>query len=383
MESTGYNLHDLKAQTVIGVSSSTGYQVQLGGIYGIAGTTEVTPPTAEVTAEAPAGTVPLTIARDGANIKLNWDAATYPAPQIFARSASFDNSYDGTNWTKVAGGGGIIGGVTGFSGYSESGGTGTLLNDNQVGAGSSDEVYYKAVISTVNVTTPTGQATLESAWAVGKVNVQLNGTAATLGKNLISLPFQTQQSMTVRDVLGEGTGTVWTEGDMAQYKFDAGPAYYTAIYTSGKQWKDAANTSHDPAFNFDYRFGNWIIVNEPKVVTMVGGVVNTDMSVAIYSGAGLPTGGKTLLGMLYPAAFGLAATSLIADGAAEGDLIQYKLDPLAPAYISAVVSSGVWKNAANPGAALDPRIATLTVPNGYIFVRYGSTGLVWNRTRPF
>jgi hypothetical protein len=249
--------------------------------------------------------------------------------------------------------------------------------DGQV-AGGEQEIYFKGCID--GYAQEIGVFGLSGNVAVGKVNVTLGGESGNPGKNLVSVPFFLPIT-TISDVFGDGADAPWQEGDLIQYKFAPSPAYLSAVYSSNA-WRDAANTANDPQFEADFRFGNWIIVTGPRDICLVGKVPNFATQVTVYDGAGLSTGGKTLLGMVYPLTLDLANSSLIADGAGNGDLIQYKVSPLNQVYISAVVSSGEWKNAANTSQALDPNIATLKVPNSYIFVKYGNTGFIWNRVAP-
>jgi hypothetical protein len=328
----------------------------------------------------PYGTVPLTIARQGENLRISWNQTLYPNPQLFVLqgdgSGQFTNEMDG--WVSLA-----TYSQTHPDEIDDPAGLrdGRIVHNGQVGAGV-PELYYKAVKA--DIVADDLPTIIPTAWAVGKVNIPLQGTVANPGKNLIATPLQTQQGMGVAAVLGEGAGTIWEAGDMVQSKIAASPAYKTAIYIDNT-WRDAASPANSPSFNLNYRFGNWVITKADKTLTVVGAVLSTDQTVKVYGGGGLTTGGKTLLGTVFPVPLGLSATSLVADGARNGDLIQYKLSPLTQAYISAVVSSGAWKNAANPSDPLDPRIATLTVPNSYIYVRFGDgadAGFTWRRTKP-
>ena len=334
--------------------------------------------------DVPWGTVPLNIARQGTGLMISWDKALYPNPQLFVLagdgSGQFTNNIDNNNWLPLtdyaAAHDGEIDDAAGL-------GDGRIVHGGQVGSGA-PELYYKGVKAEISAADL--PMILPTAWAVGKINAALQGTADPAGKNLIALPFQSQQGMTVAGVLGEGSETVWTEGDLVQSKFAASPAYKTAVYVGGA-WKDAANTANAPAFELDPRFGNWLITKANKTATLIGEVLHDSPTVAVdvYGGAGLTTGGKTLLGLVYPQALGLTATTLINDGARAGDLIQFKVSPLNPAYISAVVSEGAWKNAANPSEPLDPRISLLRTPNSYIYVRFGDgtdAGFKWLRTKP-
>jgi hypothetical protein len=249
--------------------------------------------------------------------------------------------------------------------------------DGQVGQGD-NELYFIGCLAGRNINT-------EQAVAVGKVNVALAGEAASEGQNLIAVPFLPQPGASVAEVFGEGSGAVWEEGDLVQKKVASSPSYISAIYKDNA-WKDLSRPTENPKFDIDPLFGNWVIVKSSKDITLVGKVINIPMDVAVYDGAGLATGGKggkTLLGTIYPLEINLTDTSLITDGAAEGDLMQYKVSPLAPSYVSAIVIGGAWKNLSDPNKPLDPGIATLKVPNSYIFVRTSDTGFVWKRQSPY
>ena len=334
----------------------------------------------------PAGTVPLLISKDGGSVKLSWDLATYgPNIQLFLLTGDgtgkFTNTYDTTiptkpNWGYVTAGGAGLSGEFDWSTRS----SGYVYHANQERATGWPESYYKALRQEIP---PTSYASLlPTAWAVGKINIPLQGTTLNPGKNLVSVPF-VPNSRSVKDVFGEGTLSPWGRGDLIQYKYMASPAYLTAIYTADSRWKDAANTANEPTFDVDPKFGNWIITTANKTVMVLGNVPLGGEEVAIFSGAGLATGGKTLLGQVYPVPVGLAGTSLISDGAANGDLIQYKRSPLEQVYVSAIMSGGDWKNAIDGSPTLDPKIAYLTIPNSYIYVRNAATGFTWRRARPY
>lgn len=316
--------------------------------------------------------VPLYITRDFSNFNINitWEAGKYPNATIYVLTGDGTGQYTESTTSWVAYNDPSI--ASEFNAGNI--GTGVLVHKGQVGGGYK-EAYYKAILSA-------NKDDLLNAHAVGKLLISLQGSSTTKGKNLVSVPFDPQPGKTVAQAFGQGSGSGWADGDLIQTKISGSPAYLTAVYTSN-QWRDAATPSQAPAFDIDFRFGNWVITSANKTLTVVGDVVATDQDVAVYSGAGLPTGGKSLLGMIYPVKMGLAATTLIADGAKEGDLIQYKKTPLAPQYISAVVSGGAWKNAADVNQALDADIATLKLPYSYTYVRYGSTGFTWHRVKPY
>ncbi len=317
----------------------------------------------------------------GDNIKIGWDPDIYKDPTIYAMIGNGTGQYSNllsAGWMEIFRGGKLNPeGVSGLSlGTVDIDPTdGFLILKGHVGQ-EAPEAYFK-IFSTV----PADDAAFANAPAIGKVNVTLQGEAANPGKNLISYPF-IAASMKIKDILGDGNDAQWQEGDMVQYKFAPSPAYLSAVYTADKLWKDAANTANEPAFDVDYRFGNWAIVKGQREITFVGNVLADNSTVAVYNGAGLTTGGKTMLGMVYPVALTLTDTSLITDGAQDGDLIQYKASALNQVYISAVVKEGAWKNAANTANPLDGNISLLVLPNSYLFVKYGDTGFDWNRVKP-
>jgi hypothetical protein len=364
----------LTGQSAIGAFPGGG---GLGGIYTRLGTMGAT------IEGVPRGTIPLHIIRNNADIFISWET-TIINPDIYMLTGEGSGQYvSDVGWQKVLSGGSLtpFGRECSFSFVWSF--PNELEHTDQVGRGFG-EVYYKGLIAGVDpaaTNSDTGLSNLASARAVGKVNIAVNGTTDTLGKNIISIPFNSTD-LHLSHVFGEGTDSVWREGDMIQYKVTGSPSYLTAIYTSNR-WRNAADPSSPPAFDVDYRQGYFILTRNAKIFTVLGSVINVDtVALNIYSGAGLPTGGKTLLGMVYPVQVGLTSTGL-STGASERDLIQYKVDALSPSYISAVYSGGVWVNAANPRDLLSDSIAQLKVPFGYTYVRFGDSGFTFTRRKPF
>jgi hypothetical protein len=214
--------------------------------------------------QPPAGTVPLSITRVGSDIQLSWNSSDYPNPQIFVLTGDGLGRYTNvfSAWTAVTTG------ATGFdfSNYS----TGAILHLAQVGAGSSPEAYYKAVKADIDVGTSVGQSTVESAWAVGKVNVEVAG-----GKRwtLFSMPFMDVPS-DVNELLGD------------QVDYAAGPdavnsvrifshengGWNRASYFDGTTWVNVGGLS--PAV-YDGNKGLYLLtrVADPdRVFTLVGRV---------------------------------------------------------------------------------------------------------------
>ena len=388
-----YKMIDIKGQAVIGSSIGGTYGLGLGGIYGevVAATGEVvviptTPIEGMVLNEGP---VILNIVREsetaGSAIKITWKINTTEFPayladnpvDIYYLTGSGSGEYTvNAGYVKVVNSNAFVpGALTG----SVSVPLKEVTINDQVGRGS-PELYFKGLIAG-SAPTVTGDYGLAGAVAAGKINMDLNGTTSTQGKNFLSVPFLITPESTLAIALGDGSDAPWTNGDLVQFKFRPSPAYQTAEYKDGV-WKDSANTANPPPFGMEPNKGYVFVVKAPKVLCAVGKVINTNVAHEIYAKGGEVSGGKTNLGLIYPVQIGLTTTSLISDGAANGDLIQYKTSAIGEAYISANVTGGVWVNDANPSDPIDPRIATLKVPNSYVFVRYGDTGLVWNRTAP-
>ena len=168
---------DVKGQPLAGGNAQLG----LGAIYVLGGGLVAV-------SGIPAGTVPLTIARQGQDIKISWDPK-YVNPQIYVLTGDGTGKYTNgsTGWTLVA--------ATDTTNYDFTNYSSTtapyILHKNQVGLGAA-EAYYKGLQAGVNPadtttdTNYTGQTYLATAWAVGKVNVTV---AASGGKQLVSLPL--------------------------------------------------------------------------------------------------------------------------------------------------------------------------------------------------
>jgi len=260
----------------------------------------------------------------------------------------------------------------------------------QQGAGTYyKEMYFKAfTVPSASIIQPLALTdyapAFTAATAVGKVDVGLKGTANIKGKNLFSVPFKVEGvEANVNNVFGSGTGSIWEEGDTILKKKLNSPAYYGAVYKAGAvdKWKDASNASNDPMFTVDPNFGYWAIVRTDKILTVLGKVDVEPTSAKIW-GAGQEQRGQTLLGMYYPKQFSLQSSTLVQDGAANGDTIYYKKTALDPAYHAAVLVNGTWKDASNTANNPVLEVATLKLPYSYIFSRKVQADFTWQKTLP-
>ncbi|MBU0629476.1 MAG: hypothetical protein KKC80_00970 [Candidatus Margulisbacteria bacterium] len=318
------------------------------------------------------GAIQLFISRDvnKKDIKLSWDNDAYPdKPVIWALSdgngsGSYVNTTATNKWSVF---------TTKLTTNSE----GFFLHAAQVGDGL-PEIYYKATEKGLDDLTKTKGANtvaqiLESAWAVGKMNISLQK-----GTSLVSLPFNYPNS-----IIGEALGPaspVWQNGDLAFLKTSAGPNYKGAIYNNGQWVSQTTGLSAD--INFDPRYGNLIYVGANKVFTAIGGVnaseqLNQPIAVTIWGGGG------THVGALFPRMIGLSQTSVITDGGADGDGLYMKTSAAAPDYAYAVLynNSGnlEWRSGVDPVNSPPPAvIGTLKPPYGYLYTRSGSQ-FIWQR----
>lgn len=208
----------------------------------------------------PQNSVKLNIDRDvNKNIKITWDAATYGnLPKIFVNTGTFTNSYDQNSWKAIADVSEIS--ITG---------PGELIHVGQVGQGTS-EVYYKAVTEGVDLSTATGKTTFASAWAVGKINVDLYG-----GWNLVSAPF-------VADTLNNVLGTDFKDNEQLWIWSDADNKFKSTATFSNKSWPADLNVSPAQGYWLDL---SGTPAKEKKTVTLAGTVyTSTTINKKIYAG---------------------------------------------------------------------------------------------------
>jgi len=283
LESTGYRLHDLKGQGVIGVSTKDAFTAELGGLYGEIGAAVVERP------GLPWGSVPLYISRQASDIKITWEA-DFVNPQIYVLtgkgSGEYVNTYDTTKWVRVASAGALD--PLTRTGFTYTSVTRTLLHTGQVGGGSL-EAYYKGIQAT---RAPTeiipGTTTVQcftSAEAVGKVNVQLNS-----GWNLAGMPFNAttrEGAGNLDDVLGVN---IFAQNDMV-WIFNGG---FRSTSFSGTNWPGSISLVKGKGF--------WLYMGSAAVLTLAGPVYRGDFAKQIVSG-------WNLLADPFPSAFDLTSTS--------------------------------------------------------------------------
>ncbi len=240
---------DIKGEAVIGRSTAPDGTVgEFGGVYvltpdtstttttttSVAGATTTTTTTTTSAAGAtttttttttlPKSFVPLSIDAvnvigDGAveSVKIYWDVAAYPNPQIFVfmedqsqPTGQFINGYDENKWKPAA----DVNRALGDSEFDDPGdlADGELLHINMVGAASARrEVYYKGLIAGAD---PKSGNDFELAPAVGKINMPISRQGAS-GWNFIAYPFDNRD---IREsIFGSFSNNdelrIWNESD--------------------------------------------------------------------------------------------------------------------------------------------------------------------------
>lgn len=364
---------------------------------------------------SPPGTLGLMIAKIAgtSDIEIAWTVGSDPGQLPTGKTADiymlkgvlgegvFTNKFNTDQWKPI-----VINNVV-QSGYSNDFtidlANNRLIYKNQVGTGNI-ESYFKGLVNGTLPDDPnlwkTDKTNFRVAPAVGKLNVTLNGSDTEEQKNLVCLPFvPSNGDLSIKNVLGQGASTTWAEGDMIQYKDGYSPSYQTAIYQNN-QWvsKDKKSDIIDPvtgdkkpvppSFDFDIRCGYIIIVKSPiKVFTAVGQVLydpvifdNPAVDILIKGSPELDKGveGKTLIGMVYPKSVKLTDLDLPGAGASVNDMFQYKQGAAGQAYETGELKTDGWKNKDKGNGALDPspNVATLKLPNAYVYVRKQATDII-------
>ncbi|MFA4844096.1 MAG: hypothetical protein WC632_04005 [Candidatus Margulisiibacteriota bacterium] len=273
---SGYTLKDSKGDTIGGQMTGSGYTI-IPGLFGLGGGNKI--------GTAPWGTVPLTIARDGDNIKITWDAAAAPGAKIYVLAGDGTGQFqktDDTKWKLY----------TDASIASQFGVTnilaGILFHNTQVGQGAG-EVYYfglQAGVTPQTICQDTdplykGKTCFVVAPAVGKANVNLYKTPAS-GWNFISSPL-------LLGGLDQVLGTDYTLGDQVWVWEDANQKFIAPITFDKSTW---GNNNFNPGFGYLLN----LTANSPKVTTMIGNVNTKALDRPISFKTGTPSYGWNLIG---------------------------------------------------------------------------------------
>ena len=234
----------------------------------------------------PEGTVPLTIARNGPNIELNWNTTAYPAIDIYYLNGDGTGQFSNTTgWTLLAPD------IT-VSPYSDNG---------QVGTGN-DERYYKALVANIDpdVSPVDGDPSyIASAWAVGKINYAFGG-----GNTFFSVPLRLIGNMD--RIMGNqnfGDGAGYVAGSRI-YKQTGDRTGFNTTDFLGVGWTNTLGIDPDKGYYY-YNTGSEI------TITLVGNVPLSAIPETM-------SGGNTLFSVQFPARY---AFTVFGAGTAAGDRV--------------------------------------------------------------
>jgi hypothetical protein len=290
MHGSDPSLNDIKGQPVIGVSTGGGITGYWGAGYHL------------WLAGGPTDWVPLTIERDPGtpHIKVSWDPAAYPNPDIYFKSGSFTNiPGDWTYLDPALYPGGGVDDVFNFTTYS----SGFFLFLTQIGQG--DGAFVQAYFRGLSQGTdpagiyPDGVTYIASAQAVGKFDY-------AIGPNytLITQVFEPQTGDFETWELSPLFSNQITDGDI-QY---ADPGLLRAACVSGV-W-DSASVKISEGF--------WIKSSASGVLTLMGRVIDEDFEKTIVQG-------YDLYGYPYPKTIDItqgSSVNLGIDPPIDGDEVQ-------------------------------------------------------------
>ena len=291
-----YKLHDLKGQSVIGVSTdNNNYTVYLGGIYAVS--------QGIVEGNWPYGTCPLYVSRQGDDIKISWEAAI-KSPDIYVLTGEGTGTFvdDSASWKLYT--------DSSFSGQFDDThkNEGYILHLAQIGSAATlVEIYYRGLQVGILPAEPnpqvTGKTYLASAWAAGKLNLKtykINNSAW----NFVAAPVFASN-------LDEVFGTDFTQGDQLWFWDDSNQKFFSPVTFDGSTWGTSANLVR----------GNGVLFNlagtSPKTVTLLGQVSLESFSREIAVKAGTPSYGWNVIGNPFPILSSMEG--LIAGKSVQGD----------------------------------------------------------------
>ncbi|MEA3494083.1 MAG: hypothetical protein U9R38_06840 [Candidatus Margulisiibacteriota bacterium] len=360
------SLNDIKGQPVIGFSTGGGITGYWGAGYHL------------WVGVGPGDYVPLTIERQGDDIKISWSTGTQPDIYCAVYTAPATGQYvnEGTDWTDIT-----DGSISDqFDLFNVS--SGYILHNDQASGSSASygEVYYKALkpgTDPTAVNPDTNQTYLFSAEAVGKIDISVDP-----GYNLVSVPFTYEG---VAGLLKNVFGDQLHAGNV-----DTADRIYTKG-DSGSWGMDNAYLSND---------GKWYWSNQPAIESTIsvgstkGYLVRNKGSQVLITVVGDVSGPQTIdmtqgfnaVGTVHPVNIALNSlgisglANVTAGDVATADRLYIKEDAgswgMSNAYLA---SDGNWYWSNQPSVLAD---FTFHAPLGYYYRMRGLGNILWLRELP-
>ena len=292
LTSGDYELQDIKGVPVTGVSESGDYRLEIGGIYALSGLQVVE-------GDWPYGSLPLYIERNGADIKILWDAAVFVNPRFYYLTGAGEGEYtnDYTSWTLLAENAALAVGAPPGAGYID----GEITLVDQVGMGDG-ELFVKALqrgVAYDDVDPDTSETYLAGALAVGKINYVFGS-----GNTFFAVPLELDGTMD--DVMADQG---YTSGSRIYQQTTDRSGFDTSDY-NGSTWSDTLTITSDKGFYF-YNIGSEI------EISLVGDV-DTEAIEEIMEG------GNNLFGVQFPVIYDFTVFGV--DPVAGDRVLQYDRD---------------------------------------------------------
>lgn len=363
-------LYDLKGQPVIGRNRHEGVKRWWGAGYHL------------WVGERPGDWVPLTISRQGNDIRIDFPPGSNP--RIYWLSSNNVGGHFSNNpnlWayldpTDYLGGGHP---VFDFDTY----GAGYFLFKSQIAQPDGPNVYREAYFRGLTAGTdpaalnPDGYTYISSAGAVGRVDLSL-----AEGITVVSYPFDTGTTgLDLEYVFDTNVLMLGSkfDADLVMHKVDPmGWTLPSAFINATGDWKDYDDPSSVPTFKIHSNNGYYVWRRYPgtATVTMIGKVPSEANYIFVHDAIAKPI---TIFGMGIP-----VLTEFISSGLQpntgdkfSADLVMHKV--FADQWILKSVykdNGGVWRDYDTQTNALEFRPE---LPNGYYYWNRGANDITWQR----
>jgi len=287
LEGGDYKLKDVKGAPFAGFVTGGDDDLYIGPIYILTPSDEVTEGvTEEGTEEAPAGTIPLDIERDGDTtsdtITISWDPV-YQNAQLYVLTGDGTGQYSNAgNWETLAD---FAANNAGVVDDPNNVNDGEIVLSGQVGSGFA-ELYVKGIQEGFNANDlhpdyQNNETYLMVAWAVGKFDMPVFKSASSIKYTRFSLPLE-QTSADFADIIGDQLTADSSPGEADQILQWTGSGWNSLYYKSQADgW--LLNAGSDFNFTFGEGFALRVPIRENQadsVITLVGDVKHDAFAIA-------------------------------------------------------------------------------------------------------